>query len=66
MLADGNSVDSGVPLPVSSAFPGSALQIGTVSNFDSISWGERSTFTVQFNSRSFLSPSNGSLLAGLG
>jgi alpha-tubulin suppressor-like RCC1 family protein len=46
MLADGNNGDSGVPLPVSSAFPGSALQIGTVSNFDSISWGERSTFTV--------------------
>jgi alpha-tubulin suppressor-like RCC1 family protein len=59
-LGDGLNEDRRVPM--SNLFPVSSLRIGASSKFDSLSWIGRSTFAVQFNSRSFLSPSNGDLL----
>jgi alpha-tubulin suppressor-like RCC1 family protein/serine/threonine protein kinase len=61
-LGDGSNGIAGVP--VSDLFPVSVLQIGASSDFDSLTWIGRSTFSVQFNSRSFPNPSNGSLLIG--
>jgi alpha-tubulin suppressor-like RCC1 family protein/serine/threonine protein kinase len=57
----GDGFDINRVVPVSGVLLHRALVIGSGSQFDSLSWADRSTFVVQFHQRSFVAPSNGSL-----